>query len=317
MTTPHTDDVEERRCAVNPRHTLREDETTTCYACRARTRTLILEIVDAYDALPDAIRTLVGISYDHGGATRAADDTPVIGGDALVMLAGGTTGTVTADAHGHRWPEDQNPDDPPSVLAVLTDIEEAWWHAQGRPHTPPWTPNVHEAARFLLRHLTWASERHEGFPADHQALTQLHARAQTVTHTATRPETLAAPCMHCGGRIVRDWHTDPTAGLQDDVRCDGCGTTWGRDPHTPPGTLPAAYRLAQRAAIDDAPTTHPDTTVTLDQAKRILRDRVSPKTLDMRIRRGTVTPVITRNDPKYHLYRLADLTQGLTSNTTP
>lgn len=323
--------VEPRVCSLGD-HVLRDDEVTTCLRCINDGRRVLREVEELYAALPDAVATLTGISYDRSGPAHGED--PVPGGDALVMLGGGKFGGVTWGRPTRKDPEgsfehlqDQWASDPPSVSAVLAELEDDWRHARGD-GPAPYEPSVARCADYLRRHMTWAAQVHEPWVEQRALLGWLHVRLEVVTGTSTRPEPVGAPCMHCGGRIVRRWlpgsHGDDAVdgatrlgreheGLADEMVCEGCGTTW-RHPSSVAGelravTLPASYLLAQRAALEELPTTNPDLTVTLPEAKRILRGRVQPKTLEARVRRGMVSPVgaDVRGAATYRLGDLAGL----------
>lgn len=320
MSRAHVEDEVEqppRMCSLGS-HELREDEVTTCLACIARTRTVLLEIVELHAELPDAVAVLSGIRYDRSGPAHGED--PVPGGDALVMLAGGKFGGVTWGRPSRRYPEgsfehlqDQWASDPPSVSAVLGELEDDWRGARRDPPAP-YEQSVARSSRYLLDHLRWAAERHPQFVEQRQVLDWLHMRLEVVTKTDERPEPVGAPCMHCGGRIVRRWRPGSQRaggsddggtrlgrrdeGLSDEMVCEGCGTTWEHE---------ASYRLAQRGALEDLPATSPDLEVTLPDAKRILRGRVQAKTLEARVRRGMVAAVgaDVRGSATYRLGDLA------------
>lgn len=311
----HDVDVDEpRRCAVNPHHTLRPDELGTCLPCRARTRTLILEIVEALDVLPDAVRTLVGLSYDTGNRDR--DDAPIVGGDAVVMLGPGTTGTVvwracppgcnhtTCGRTAHL--ADQYPTDPPSITAVLTGIEDDW--RRFLHHRAATGTDARAAAGYLLHHLAQAAQAYPLFSENHHDLTALHHRARAVAGTTDDPVPMPAPCLHCGGRIIRRWRE---TGLDDLATCEDCGTAWAAD---------TEYRVATRGAVYDAVLTRPDALVTLDEAKAALKVHgIKPHRVDVWANRGLLVPARRSPTGLPTHYRLGDLTDraGLTRKDTP
>lgn len=306
--------VEPVRCSLGD-HELREDEVTTCLACINRARRVLREIEELYAQLPDAIRTLTGISYDRSGPVHG-DGLPLPGGDALVMLAPGTLDGVRPSRRGDReHAKDQLPDDPQSVSAVLANLENDWRARRGDP-AASYEPGVARCAEYLRRHMTWAAERHELFVEQRELLDWLHTRLEVVTGTSTRPVPVGAPCMHCGGRIVRRWkpgskREDGTGegstrlgrqdeGLSDEMVCEGCGTTWEHD---------ASYRLAQRGALEDLPSTSPDLKVTLADAKRIMKaSGVRPNLLALWATRGGITPV-GKDRRGQEVYRLGDIVE--------
>lgn len=313
MTSPD-DPTPERRCAVRAHHTLQPDEVGTCLRCRAHTRTLILEIVEALDTLPDAIRALAGLAYDAGSRDR--DDAPIVGGDAVVLLGPGTTGNVswracppgcnhtTCGRTSHL--ADQYPTDPPSIAAVLCGIEDDWrrfLHHQAATGNDP-----RAAADYLLEHLVQAAQAYPLFAENHDDLTQLHHRAQTISGTNDDPVVMPAPCLHCGGRITRKWREN---GLDDLAACEGCGTAWAAD---------TEYRIATRGAVYDAVLARPDALVTLDEAKQALKVHgIRPHRVDVWKDRGLLVPARRTPTGTPTHYRLGDLTDraGLTRRDEP
>lgn len=113
------------------------------------------------------------------------------------------------------------------------------WAAQN-PEKSGWTEYLHEAR--LLRH-------------------------QARRIAGLLPKRLAEPCVHCGGQCVQDWSDDEwqplETGLSDVIRCTGCNMTW--DDH-------AGWRFATRHHIFALPEIHPDSLVTLAQARMIFPD---------------------------------------------
>ena len=78
------------------------------------------------------------------------------------------------------------------------------------------------------------------------------------------PKRHPEPCVHCGGQVVQDWADrwwkPLETGLSDVVRCVGCGMTWGDRAH---------WLFSTRQHIVDVPAMHPDSLVTLAQARMI------------------------------------------------
>jgi len=82
---------------------------------------------------------------------------------------------------------------------------------------------AHDTLGYLRSHTLWAALNH---PAWHDYLSELRTTRAVVRRLAgLAPEREPAPCVHCGGTIVRDWTT--WEGLSDITRCTGCGTTRG------------------------------------------------------------------------------------------
>ena len=94
-----------------------------------------------------------------------------------------------------------------------------------------------------------------------------HLRHQARGVAGLLPKRHPEPCVHCGGQVVQDWADrwwkPLDGGLSDVVRCLGCGTTWGDR---------ASWLFSTRQHIVDVPAVHPESLVTLAQARMIWPD---------------------------------------------
>ena len=184
----------------------------TCVRCLGRTRRNLLDIVDMYALLPDEILGRAGAAapMDASGV-RGEAETPLPGGDALVMLADGAVSRTYArrllhaadDSHA----EDEWESDPQSILAELGGWEDDWWitrRADGFPRDPePARPaSVAQSVDWLDRRLTWAAQHHDAFDEFARAIRHLAARLAAVVGSGEAVER-GAPCPYCGGRIIR------------------------------------------------------------------------------------------------------------------
>lgn len=125
-------------------------------------------------------------------------------------------------------------------------------------------PHPDQTTTWLATHLMWAAHHPEHADWDtyrRYARRTMHA-ARALAGLA--PERLVDRCMWCGDTCVQDRedeHGQPYAdGLQDEVRCLGCGLTWPDR---------AAFQRVVRQHLHDLPEQAPDALVTLEQARMI------------------------------------------------
>lgn len=214
---------------------LKNDEAATCLNCHARVRGHVLDIVELYATLPDHLAVLSGVRYEPG--PRSSAESPVVGGNALVLAAAGTHGGVTGSRRGNRdHAADQWPEDPPSAVAVLEHWEDDWREIRREPAAPT-RATVTSTTKYLLTHLRWASVTHPEFVAFAADMRKLRSRLRVVTGEAeARPVKTGAECFDCTGPIVRNW-TDE--GLSDHWQCADCRQPYERD----------SYRLALKSKM--------------------------------------------------------------------
>lgn len=250
----------------------------TCHDCVSRHRNDLREIRDLYRRLPDVIAAAAGlhaIRYDQRGTTRSATDTTIIGGAAMVLAGGGATYThlgrgETTDAIATLLEAERH--DPPSVLAVLTQWEDAW-RIEQRQHAAE-TTSIDAALGYLVVHTEWAAQHSPTWDQHRADMRTLRGRLRAVTGESQPPVKTGVPCPYCAGTVQQHWTTE---GLGDTRRCDGCGITWATEAH---------FALAIRDAHESLPESHPDQLVTLDDARRILKPRgVRPNLLALWLHR--------------------------------
>lgn len=151
----------------------------------------------------------------------------------------------------------------PTAIQTPADIESRMlsWVARWTEHTGA---TQQGASDYLRSHHLWAAHHAEesrwlAYLADMRRL-----RGQARGVAGLLPKRHPEPCVHCGGTVVQDWADrwwkPLTGGLSDMVRCLGCGTTW-RDR--------AMWLFSTRQHIVDVPAVHPDSLVTLAQARMI------------------------------------------------
>lgn len=260
-------------------------------------RLLALDIRDLYRELPDTVASIAGlhaVTYAPTSA-RSATDVRVLGGDAAVMLGGGTDNVVTSSRRGNRdHAADNHPTDPPSVLAVLTRIEDAWRQAQQQPAAETTTTTA--ATDYLIANAEWAATHHEPIHDDIADLAQLRARLRNVTGHTDTPKASDAPCIDCNGRIVqryRHGRTPETSGLDDTRECNRCGKTY----------TPTQYANAIEQRLETI-REDPDRLVTAAEARTLWR--LSEKQLYTWENREKIRPAGT-DDRGRRLYRNGDI----------
>lgn len=185
-------------------------------------RTLIYDIRGLYRELPDTIAYIAGLhAISYTRATSPTADTRIIGGTAFVMHCPGYDGGVTSARDGNRdHAHDCLPTDPPSVLAVLTRIEDNWRHQLHHPAAD--TTSIDAAIGYLSANAPHAANTLD-LTADLNDLAVLRGRLRTVTGHIDTPKPSDAPCITCNGRIVQRY---THKGLDDIRECNHCGKTY-------------------------------------------------------------------------------------------
>lgn len=273
---------------------LGEQEAVTCTNCANRARNTISEIEELYSELPDAIRTITGISYNPTG--RGSNDTIVPGGAALVMLSAGTDDNVKSSRNGSRdHVQDQNNTDPPSVAGVLATIEDDWRSAHKDP-VADYAPSVSRSANYLKSRVPWAARVHPAFYDAYRRLRQVRARMEIVTGNASPPEPSDAPCIQCHGRLVRRWsYRADDQGLTTERECESCLRIY----------TPEQYTLAIRAQLEEVKLMD-DRLITAAEARTLFR--LSEEQVYTWESRGKITSA-GRNGAHRKVYRTADIRQ--------
>src|SRR5690625_1427951 len=285
----------DRICALAPAnrpHELADDEPYSCFPCAARLRSKLVEIREAWSELPDAIGVLSGINYNHTGARSS--DTPIPGGDALVIMSGGThyqpipaPGATTLD-YAHQIAK---PSDPPSASAVLSYWEDEIRRFYDQPASPH-PPGVKTALEYLLKMHGKVVQEHPEIVDYKRDITTLHNRITAVTGQSARPETSGAPCISCDSRIVQHWEAH---GLSDTRVCTGCKRTYD----------PAEYDYSSYAGLRTLPERRPDAQITEKEAA-LIWPTITPGLIRKWNERKRITPA-GRNERGHITYRAGDI----------
>ena len=257
---------------------------TVCHPCLDKARKIVTDVAEWIRTYEFGVQlvNLRAVRYDRDRITTSNDETRLpFGLDQIID-----------DPEDTRISAVKNPTD---AVAYLVSWAEAW--ADTRTDTAP-----DDALHYLAEHTLWAIQNKDDSGWDtyiHEAR-QVRSTVRRLLGIAPVPEPV--PCVHCGGRITRDW---TKTGLDDTRRCQGCGMEWangGRLEHT--NTL----------VLHQLPTTHPDTLVTTEQARRIY-PQLHPATLRKWVQRGHLEPHDhdVRGVP---MYRLGDITERIDTKTT-
>lgn len=228
--------------------------STETAAVISEVRLLVLSIRDLYRELPDTIASIAGLH----AVTYTAISSPstggvrILGGDAAVMHGAGSGSSVTSSRAGNReHAQDNLPSDPPSVLGVLTGIEDTWRHELGDLAADK--TSVNTAVAYLIANVVRAVQV-LGLSDDLSELTALNCRLLNVTGRTNTPKASDAPCDTCNGRIVQRYGTN---GLEDDMTCSTCGKTF----------TAAQYAMSAKARLESIRTE--DRLVTAHEARTI------------------------------------------------
>lgn len=185
----------------------------TCPGCVGQAREDLTEVRDLFATLP-------GQAAFGGNDGRLEASRPILGGEAMVMLAPSSDGrAATRGKHAGRDAShlaDEHPDEAPMPEITLMGWEDDWRSLLGSPTSDLVT--VDASAAYLLDHLSWAAQHHPAFDAFAAEMRQQRARIEDVLHTGQRPW-LGAPCETCGQPLERIWATDEA---HDRWWCERC-----------------------------------------------------------------------------------------------
>lgn len=146
---------------------------------------------------------------------------------------------------------------------------------------------------YLRDHTVWAAHQHPAWPEYLSELRRTRAVVRRLAGLAPEPE--PAPCVHCGGTVVRDW--SEAVGLSDVARCTGCHMTWGDR---------TALAAATRAALPGLAAARPGALVTAEQVRAIY-PHIKAGTWRQWVHRGVIIAASTdgRGRPLFELGAVA------------
>ncbi|MCW2601841.1 MAG: hypothetical protein JWM02_3670 [Frankiales bacterium] len=230
----HARDAHHPLCVVCS-SSLTQHEPQTCEGCLTTARENLAGIVTMYLELPRHLGHLrpIGYASSHGGG----DGRPLPGGDALVLLSGGseggaprklTSGDLRAperwwvkgatgplsqaalmaaerERTGREHQVDNRPSDAQPVSDALGTWALEWQEERGESEQLGHRPAdiVLAAAGYLERRCRWAANSHPAFDEFAADLTRLHQRLEVVTGRSERPIVAEADCFECSGALER------------------------------------------------------------------------------------------------------------------
>lgn len=226
--------------------------------------------------------TLRAVRYDRDRPGATDDARLPFGLDAVVV-----------DPEDTRISALKHPDD---AVAILRNWSRSWADLRGEVIDD-------DVLGYLLDHVLWAiqNQSDSDWPQFIDEARQVRAVVRRLLGIA--PEQEPVPCVHCGGRIVRDWTDD---GLDDVRRCTRCGMEW--ETH--------ARLLHTNALVLHAlPKTDPDALATREQIWRVY-PQLHPATLRKWIQRGHIVPR-DKDVRGQDVYRLGDIAARLDHDDDP
>jgi hypothetical protein len=206
----------------------------------------VSDIEDAMAALQSVIEAAAFPSSPRYDASRGGGKDPgaVLGGDALATLVGGSP-----DAASSRDERDGDP----RARQVLESWA-AWWREL---RDEPGRGNLADTCDYLRSRSLWAAQSFEEWPDYLTELREVRREVRHIIGVDTTPVREVVPCVHCGATITREWTEQ---GLADLRQCRGCGLTW----------IDAAHlAFINRDTLLALPATHPDVSVTMEQARKV------------------------------------------------
>jgi hypothetical protein len=258
---------------------------TICDRCLNRAKKIITDIQTAIETVPFHYAEIMGlraIRYDRDKVTASNDPDRLPFGLDLII----------------EDPEDQRVEaakHPNTAIDILIGWAQAWTDARESTTAPSLT--------YLVDHTLWAAQNPNLSGWDTYLREARQVRATIRRLLGIAPEHEPAPCVYCGGTIIREWLDD---GLDDLRKCQQCGLTWPDE---------ARLRYANRHTVINLRETRPDMLVTIEEAKAILPE-ARRGTLDTWARRGLEMPdrakfnIRGRNIRGCPLYRLGDISDA-------
>lgn len=182
----------------------------------------------------------------------------------------------------------------PDAVARLKEWAATWASWRGEP--ADW-----EVLEYLVSRVQWAMQNREESEWEIFSSELHQVRAVVQRELGIAPVREPVPCVYCGGQIIRRWTSHGLGNLR---RCSTCGAEWAEA---------AALAHTNHLVMQELPETHPALQVTLDEASRIYRGRLSPKTLMMWRKRGRLLAVDVnfRGQDVYVLGDIANLVAAM------
>lgn len=216
--TEHAADTGHPICVVDNRTSLEQHQPQVCARCSGRARADLADIVNLAALLPAELgRLRSSTDYSHGG--RHSTESPLPGGNALVLLGPGSAAAERRRAYlrgdDDLWEADDQTGDVPSAAYELGQWEDQVRTAMGHPAATRGA-TVTGAARYLNEQLTWVLNNHPAADEFCHDLRNLRSQLQHATGRSTAPKQDPVPCLDCGGRLEQHYEDARTVG-----RCAG------------------------------------------------------------------------------------------------
>lgn len=217
-----------RLCIVCDRRELANHEQQTCTHCLGRVRRTLIDVEAMFNKLPEHIGDTAGTAKPLDAPRGGSDESPIPGGDALALMAGGGTSTVGSRPNAKHPDGDRShasdnlPSDPPSILATLASWEDDWrtylgiapagWNDDSKGSTKDhrYAPRVTVTgcAVFLLRGLSHMAQHHPAFDEFAEDMNDLKLRLERVLREGDPRDRAEIDCPDCGGDI-KSVYADP------------------------------------------------------------------------------------------------------------
>lgn len=247
----------ERHCVVCSRTHLDDEHPRTDPRCVGRVRVELADIERLTALLPEQ-------AVEGADDGRLVAGAPIPGGEATVLLAGGSDGRGQTRAILRRDNTDHVADeyrgDPEPPLQLLATWEDDWRLTFGHGGGPLAT--LSRAVDYLDRHLAHAAQHHEAFDEFARDVMRCRSRLEDVLRAGERDEG-GAPCVHCQTPLVRrsspprpcvhrdhpEDHVCDQGGLRDEWECPRCHRVYDHRSYW--NAVGAAYRAHATAMTAD------------------------------------------------------------------
>lgn len=187
----------EDHCVVCGRAHLDEDHPQTCTPCLDKVRTDLGQIMQLA-ALAEHRLANWWPAVSPGTPTDGGrgNETPLPGGDLLVLVGPGSRGTSNQLHH-----LDEQYGDPSSVVTDLAAFEDRWRKDQHQ-HAAETTPVLSRVMGYLSLHLTWAAQHQAGFAGFAASVRRMRGRLEVELRDGSAPMR-GVSCFDCGTVLVR------------------------------------------------------------------------------------------------------------------